>query len=88
MATKTYSFNTGSATMAQFDAAIAAFYGYESTIPDPAHEGQTIPNPETVAQFSRRKLLADMQDRFRDGSVSLGVKSTKDNIINNLTTIV
>jgi len=37
-------------------------YGYKDTIPDPNNPGQTIPNPETKGQFTKRKIAAFVKD--------------------------
>ncbi len=35
---------------------MALEYGYSATIPDPANPGQTLPNPQTKAQFGKDQI--------------------------------
>jgi hypothetical protein len=37
-------------------------YNYQDTIPDPANIGQTLPNPETKAQFTQRMIRTHIKD--------------------------
>lgn len=36
--------------------AFAIAYGYQDQVPDPANPGAMIPNPETKAQFTKKKV--------------------------------
>jgi len=36
--------------------AFCVTYGYQQNVLDPDNPGQTIPNPETAAEFARRKV--------------------------------
>jgi hypothetical protein len=54
MATLTLTYDTGAVSLSRIQDAIAAAYGYQTTIPD--GNGGTIPNPESKAQFARRMI--------------------------------
>jgi hypothetical protein len=56
MATLSFSFDTGSVTVARIVDAMAITYGYQATIPDPQNAGQSIANPETKAQFAKAQI--------------------------------
>lgn len=42
-------------------AGLCGLHNYQSTIPDPDNPGETIPNPETKAEFIRKLLLAKIK---------------------------
>lgn len=56
MATLNLSFETGSVPLSKINNAIALEFNYQENIPDIANPGQTIPNPETKSQFSKRMI--------------------------------
>lgn len=56
MATLSFSFDTGTVSLTRIVDAMAITYGYQANIPDPANPGQTIPNPQTKAQFARAQI--------------------------------
>lgn len=62
MATLTFSFDTGAIPISRIIEGFSKANGYQETIPHPTEAGQTIPNPETKAQFCKRlikKILID-----------------------------
>jgi hypothetical protein len=54
MATLSFSFNTGTVPLSRIQDAFALAYGYQATVSD--GNGGQIPNPETKAQFTQRKI--------------------------------
>jgi hypothetical protein len=54
MATLTLTYDTGNVSLTRIQDGLSGAYGWTATIPDPANPAQTIPNPETKAQFARR----------------------------------
>lgn len=51
---------------------------YQDTIADPDNEGGTVPNPETIAVFSKKMLLSYLKKIHEIGVVSLAnVESAK-----------
>jgi hypothetical protein len=44
---------------------MAGAYSYQAAIPDPAHPGQTVPNPETKTQFAQRALVQFVRESVR-----------------------
>lgn len=59
--------------------AFAATYSYSATIPDPANEGQTLPNPETKTQFCRRMLrryIVDVVKAYESTSAAEAARTT------------
>lgn len=54
MATLSISFDTGSVPLSRIQDAFAAAYGWTATVPNGA--GAEIPNPETKALLTRRKI--------------------------------
>lgn len=53
MATLNFSYETGTVPLQRIVDGMANKFGYRDTIPDPAHPGEYIPNPETKQQFGR-----------------------------------
>lgn len=45
--------------------AFKAQYSYQATVPGPTPEDPPVPNPETVAQFVRRRLRVYVMDVVR-----------------------
>jgi hypothetical protein len=45
--------------------AFAASYGYQATLPDPADPTKAITNPETKAQFTKRKIAEYVKEVTR-----------------------
>lgn len=60
MATLSVSFDTGSVPLSRIQDAFASAYGWTATVSD--GNGGTIPNPETKAQFMRRKVKEYVTD--------------------------
>ena len=52
----TLSYTLSDAQAAEVVDALCQRYGYQDTLPDPNNAGQTIPNPETRAQFAKRQV--------------------------------
>jgi hypothetical protein len=52
--------------------AFAEMYGYQDQVSDPANPGEMIPNPQTKAQFARRKIIDYVREMVRvyEGSVA------------------
>jgi hypothetical protein len=44
---------------------VAGAYNYQATVPDAAHPGQTLANPETKAQYVRRMLVSWVRESVR-----------------------
>jgi hypothetical protein len=66
MATLSFSFDTGTVPVARIIDAMALEYGYQATIPDPANPGQTIPNPQTKAQFGKAQIGRIIKEAVRN----------------------
>ena len=52
-------------TLDMFREAYAAHYNYQVNIPDPDNIGQTIPNPETKAQFMAQRRKREAKNMLR-----------------------
>ena len=73
MATLQFQFDTGAMPIAEILDAFAAAYGYQATVRNPAFPAippapavpETIPNPETKAQFARRQVRKYVLDVVR-----------------------
>lgn len=57
MAAVTVTFTVDQSLLDLYTPAACALYGYQATIPDPAHPGQTLPNPQTPAQFAAQRII-------------------------------
>lgn len=60
------SFNTGSVPLSRIVDAMALIYGYPENIEDPENPGQTIPNPQTKAQFAKEQIRWIIVDAVRE----------------------
>lgn len=60
------------------DAIIDAFvdqYNYQSTVPDPANPGATIPNPQSKAAFTNDRIKSFIKEVYTASNVSAATKS-------------
>jgi hypothetical protein len=64
MATVTFTFETGAIALNDLNNMMALEFGYQDTVPDPVTEGQTIPNPETKAQFNKRNIGRQIKEAY------------------------
>lgn len=77
MATLTFSFDTGSVPLSRIVDGIAKVYGYQTTIPDPNNPGQTIPNPETKAEFGRKQVRKFIVDAVKKAEVMQAIEAAQ-----------
>ena len=67
MATLNLSYNTGSVTLSDLNDTLAFEWGYRANIPDPQNPEQTIPNPESKADFNKRLIGMHIKNAYRQG---------------------
>lgn len=84
MAVLTFSFDTGIIPLSRIVDAMAITYGYSATIPDPANLGQTIPNPETKAQFGRKQIRRIIMESVRNAEV-IQARTTAESGVTDIT---
>lgn len=53
---------------------LSAYWGYMPTIPDPANPGQSIPNPQTKAQFLKRRIAQFVKDSYVSAKADTGAE--------------
>ena len=56
MATLSFSFDTGSVSLSRIVDAVATVHGYNAEIGDPENPSESIPNPQTKAEFAEEVL--------------------------------
>lgn len=66
MATLTLEYSTGSITLADLNNKLALEFNYPATIPDPNNPGETIPNPETKAQWNHRHIGMKIKEMYKN----------------------
>jgi hypothetical protein len=69
MATLSFSYNTGSVPLSRIVDAMAVVYGYPVNVDDPENPGQTIPNPQTKAEFGRAVIRRIIIDAVREAEL-------------------
>lgn len=82
MATKTYSINTQSVSMADFEAGLAKSFGYQEQVPN--ESGQMVPNPESRSAFNRKMILRYIQYQYQAGIVEPAVKVVEQDTISSI----
>ncbi len=82
MATLSFSFETGSVTVARIVDAMALHYGYQANIPDPANAGQTIANPETKAQFAKSQIRHIIMEAVKNAEMTEARQAAEATVTN------
>lgn len=59
---KTISFSCEDAAFDLAATALCTTYGYQPTVPDPDHPGQTMQNPVTPGEFARAQIVKFIQE--------------------------
>ena len=73
MATLNFSYSTGNVTLTRINDALGETFGYEERI-----DGET--NPETKAQFNRRKVGEWIMARVKEGEVRAARRTAEDGV--------
>lgn len=67
MATLTFSYDTGSITLAEIINNTALDWGYPEFVPDPGNPGEVIPNPQTKAAFCKAVVKQIIVTAYKNG---------------------
>lgn len=87
MALKTISINTGTKLAAEIDSYAALGAGYQTKIVNPADPATLIDNPETPAQFMRKKILINYQSFYEAGLIKASVDTARSTALINKGTL-
>lgn len=82
MATLSFSFDTGSVPLTRIIDAVAVVYGYPANIDDPQTPGQTIPNPQTKAQFARAVIRRIIVNAVREAEMRSAKATIEASVVN------
>lgn len=66
--------------------AVAANYGYQSTVPNPSIPGQFISNPETKTQFAKRQLNIFLKENVKSYEVNLAIDASRQSTLTSVET--
>ncbi len=61
--------------------AVATQHGYQAEVPDPDNPGQTIPNPQTKADFAREVLMRFLRETVRAHEAAVAAESARQTAI-------
>jgi hypothetical protein len=83
MATLNFSYNTGTVPLSRIVDAMAVVYGYPANIEDPENPGQTIPNPQSKADFGRAVIRGIIVSAVREAELRTA-RATADASVANI----